>query len=201
VLSVLFALALHLLWSMIEAMQVLSMVPLFDIRMPAIPTLIFGFFAEITAFDYVEVGDYFEKVFDISDSDPIDQNFEALGFETTFFLYNMGSMLFLLVLTPIILALGGLLQLCDRFESCKKVGQRIDRAWRWSGTIQIIKEMFGLAVLSACIGFYRLTWSHVGDIINSLCASFTPMYLIALPVATAIFLKRNYTKLHTENDS
>jgi len=94
---------------------VLTFVPLFDIRMPAIPTLVFGIFTEIAAFDYVEVSDYFEMVFDISDAEPIDQNFEALGYETTFFLYNMGSMLFLLVLTPVMLILGYILKLCDRF--------------------------------------------------------------------------------------
>ena len=71
-LSVLFALALNLLWSMIESMQVLTFVPLFDIRMPAIPTLVFGILTEIAAFDYVEVGDYFEMAFDVSDAEPID---------------------------------------------------------------------------------------------------------------------------------
>jgi len=100
---------------MIESMQVLTFMPLFDIRMPAIPTLVFGIFTEIAAFDYVEVSDYFEMAFDISDAKPIDQNFEALGYETTFFLYNMGSMLFLLVLTPVMLILGYILKLCDRF--------------------------------------------------------------------------------------
>ena len=151
-LSVLFALALNLLWTMIESMQVLTFLPLFDIRMPAIPTLVFGILTEIAAFDYVEVGDYFEMAFDISDSDPMNQNFEALGFETTLFLYNMGSMLFGLVLTPVMLTIGYLLRLCDRFDSCKRVGERIDNAWRWNSTIEVVKEMFGLALLSACVG-------------------------------------------------
>ena len=200
VLSVLFALALNLLWSMIESMQVLTFVPLFDIRMPAIPTLVFGLLTEIAAFDYVEVGDYFEMAFDISDSDPMNQNFEALGFETNLFLYNMGSMLFGLVLTPVMLTLGCLLKLCTCFESCKKVGERIDNDYRWNSTLEIVKGMFGLAVLSACIGISNQTWSLDGDVINSLCASFTPVYLIVLPIATVILLKRKFKKLSIDKE-
>jgi len=110
----------------------------------------------------------------------------------------MGSMLFLIVLTPLMLTIGYLLKLCACFDSCKKVGRRIDNAWRWNSTLESVKGMFGLAVLSACIGISRPTWSVVGDVINSLCAYITPVYLIVLPIATVILLKKEFKKLHIE---
>ena len=47
---------------------------------------------EIAAFDFYDFGDIIHEHFEIEETDPIDANFESVGFESQYFLVNMGTM-------------------------------------------------------------------------------------------------------------
>lgn len=60
------------LQGMIEAQQVLVLIPLTDVRLPAFVHLVFSMLLEIASFDYFETGELFEKVVDTKHSEPLD---------------------------------------------------------------------------------------------------------------------------------
>ena len=91
-------LALSFLWSLIDAQQILSILPLIDIRLTALVNEVFAIFAEVVSFDVVEMGYYFEEMFDTADSEPLSGNFDAMGFETTYFIHNMGTLLPIMII-------------------------------------------------------------------------------------------------------
>ena len=47
---------------------------------------------EIAAFDIIEIGEPLDKMLSVEPTDPINQNFEAVGFESIYLLNNMGTL-------------------------------------------------------------------------------------------------------------
>lgn len=79
--------------------------------MPANTTIFFGFMMKIAEFDIIPM----EKIYDSiglsrhSDEDnyePLYPNFEMIGLETTLFIYNVGSMILVILLYPVLVLIG-----------------------------------------------------------------------------------------------
>ena len=47
---------------------------------------------QIAAFDIVEIGEPLDKMLNLEPTEPINENFEAVGFESIYFLNNMGTL-------------------------------------------------------------------------------------------------------------
>ena len=61
----------------------------------------FNYLMKIAAFDIIPTDDLFEIIFEVEPPDPITENFGTVGFETTYFLFNLGSLVFALISFPI----------------------------------------------------------------------------------------------------
>lgn len=96
---------------MINTQQLIVMMPLFKIEMPANAGIFFSHMMEIASFDFYDFSEPIHEMFELEPTDPVDARFEALGFESKYFLVNMGTMVvfylfyFLLVSTSLILSL------------------------------------------------------------------------------------------------
>lgn len=91
-LNIFISASLNQLWAMINTQQMIVMMPLFQISMPSNAGLFFKQVMEIAAFDFYDFTDIILDLFEIEATDPIDNNFEAVGFESQYFLINMGTM-------------------------------------------------------------------------------------------------------------
>lgn len=80
--NVALAASLNQLWSMINTQQLIVMMPLFNISMPANAAVFFRHIMEIAAFDFVDFGDIIHETFEIEETEPIDVNFDSIGFES-----------------------------------------------------------------------------------------------------------------------
>ena len=80
------------------------MMPLFEIMMPGNAGIFFKAIMEIAAFDFYEFGEHIHDWLDIPPTEPVDYKFDAIGFESRYFLVNMGSMaIFYLIYIVLIL--------------------------------------------------------------------------------------------------
>ena len=84
--------SLQSLWSMIEAQQLIVLLPLMDIKLAAISAIMIGKLTKVANFDIIEIGDYWEELFEMPEVEALTENFEAVGMETSFFIYNVGTM-------------------------------------------------------------------------------------------------------------
>lgn len=82
VLNILISASLNQLWAMINTQQLMIMMPLFVITMPANAGLFFRSLMEIAAFDFYDFSDIVHDLFQIEETEAIDANFEAIGFES-----------------------------------------------------------------------------------------------------------------------
>ena len=80
---------------------------LFQVLMPSNAGIFFRHVMEIAAFDFFDFDDIIHENFNIEPTEPADIRFGTLGFESLYFLVNLGTMavFFLLYLFFVILAL------------------------------------------------------------------------------------------------
>ena len=57
----------------------------------------------IASFDLIPVDNFVEEYGGLTPVEPINENFEAIGFESLYVLINLGTILILLVLFPILI--------------------------------------------------------------------------------------------------
>jgi hypothetical protein len=85
---------------MISTQQIIVMIPLFEVQMPESASDFFSFLMEIAAFDIIPTDDAFAYIFDAEPPDPLNDNFGQVGFETTYFFFNLGSLTLALFSLP-----------------------------------------------------------------------------------------------------
>ena len=95
---------MNMLLSMVETMQILLMPPLFDVLIPALPCAFITLMLQIANFDLIEVGEYFDLIFEMPPTDPVTPSLDRSGFGNTYFIHNLGAL-------TLILAIYGLGQL------------------------------------------------------------------------------------------
>ena len=96
--------SLNYLWSMIEAQQIIVMLPEFNVTMAALPNTFVTEFINIANFDVIEMDPIKEFVsMDEPPVDPFNERLDTVGFGDTYFINNCGA-LFLIILLVFMLA-------------------------------------------------------------------------------------------------
>ena len=60
--------------------------------------MIFNTLMEIAAFDAIPTDTIYEAMIDVDFGEPINANFNTVGFESTYVIYNLGSLGFIILL-------------------------------------------------------------------------------------------------------
>ena len=115
---------------MIEPLQIIILLPLMNVQLPANTGRFFSQLTAIAAFDIFETDEYLRELFDLPPQDPVNQNFETIGFETVYFLNNLGSFILVFVVKLLLIliwaALYPLARCSKRFSKLRgKLGRRI----------------------------------------------------------------------------
>ena len=75
VFNLLLSVSLNQLWALINTQQLIVLMPLFNISIPANAGMFFNQIMEIAAFDIIETGDYLDSALDLERKEPNNPNF------------------------------------------------------------------------------------------------------------------------------
>ena len=78
---------------MINTQQLIVMMPLFKVNMPGNAQNFFNVIFTIASFDIVNLDPTINKALSLNATDPFNDNFGALGFQSIYLLNNLGSLL------------------------------------------------------------------------------------------------------------
>jgi hypothetical protein len=67
--------------------------PCFHVQMPANAQLFFNQINEIASFDMIDTNPLINQILKLNATEPMNANFNAIGFESMYFLNNMGSLI------------------------------------------------------------------------------------------------------------
>ena len=79
--------------------------PLLKIELPALCGLFFSYLMKIASFDLIPIDNYLDEHVEMTPRDPINNNFEAIGFESMYVIINLGSILDMNVVNVLMLLL------------------------------------------------------------------------------------------------
>ena len=118
------------------------LIPLFKINLPGNAGAFFNYLMQIAAFDVVPTDDIFTAVFMTDAPDALNDNFETVGFETTQFMYNLGSLAFALASFPILALIALVLNLFKNNAAAIIRARKIEKGIYWNSTIRVILESY-----------------------------------------------------------
>ena len=173
------------------------MIPLFAIAIPANAAVIFKQIFLIAAFDFFEIGDPYNEWFGMEPTAPLNANFEAIGFESLYFIHNLGTLFLTLLLIPLILVFIALLSAtcCKNCCLVQRVGNYLKKNWQWSGTYKVLHANYGMVSICTLIGFGNLEWEGAGQIICSACSFVGLALLILMPIWTVYVLLKHQDRV------
>ena len=166
--------------------------------MPANAAEFFKVLTAIAAFDILEIGEYVEEILDLMTKEPVNEKFEAIGFESTYFINNLGSFIFL----PIGYVL--LILLWITLYPCKNKSFRLDRCRHklaglvsWNRWIVLITESFLVVTICFMIAYkYDFEFAPWGQRAQTFtCIIFSIIY-IAIPLYALAMTMIDYKNLH-----
>ena len=141
------------------------MMPLFKVQMPANAAIFFRNVMEIAAFDFYEFDDFILENFALEPLDPIDANFEAVGFQSQYVLINMGSMLIFYLLYLIFFIVVPQLTICESKCGlcCQKLIRYLQRATFWGPLITLTFESFVIIAICILLNMRILSYETTGQ--------------------------------------
>ena len=99
------------LFNLVEALQLIVYLPLFDVSFPANSQRVFDRLSKIAAFDFFEIGDHVNRFLDLQPTEPVNEKYESIGFESLYFINNLGTFTFTVLSLQAVLILWVLLWL------------------------------------------------------------------------------------------
>lgn len=137
---------------MIQALQIIILMPLMNANMPANTGMFFNELAAIAAFDLFETNEMMTEKLDLLPRDPVDEKFETIGLGTVYFMNNLGTFVFALafkfLLILIWFALYALSSISFFLQKCEK---RLSASIFWNSWITVITQTFVIVGLCAMI--------------------------------------------------
>jgi len=134
--------------------------PLFNIDMPANAQMFYGFIMQLASFNILPMQDYYEKFIPAPSWDePLSEKFDILGFGSTFFLNNMGTMVLGIVMIPLMgCVLLFLMPLAKCSKRVLKLYHKIHSSLFWSHQIVFLNESYSMLCMCVLINAKRLTF-------------------------------------------
>lgn len=91
---------LNSVWSMVSTQQLIVLLPCFNVQLPSNAGDFFAYLMTIACFDIIPTDPIFAYVLQTTPPDPLSANFGTVGFGTTYFFNNLGSLTFFLLSFP-----------------------------------------------------------------------------------------------------
>ena len=192
--------SLNDIWSAINAQQLIILMPLCDVSLPANVLDFFGKIFEIAAFDiYPNLGENINWLLNLEPTEPMTKGFEELGFESVYILNNMGTMTIFFIGYPALILLQKVLQRCKgSSKRAARVNQFLKKSLYYSSLVNGIYEGFSVIAVGVLIGLYHIRFDSYGTSLQSGACILFAIVLTGVPCLIIWHAERHFTRLSDE---
>jgi len=194
---------------MINMLQIIVMIPLFVVTLPANAALFFRELMALATFNLIDITPFLNNALDMNAGEPMNGSYATVGFESLYLLHNIGSFLmaFMVFLAEVLFSL--FLRKASVGKQFKLYGDQINESLFFTQLLTFMFESYSVLCMSCFINIRSSNWDSPGQGIQSALAFLVLIYLIALPFAVGFFLqipgvlkdphvKAKYSKLYPE---
>ena len=142
------------------------------------------------------MNDPFHEMLSIPPTEAFSENFGELGFESQYFLNNMGAIVFFYPLYPVLVIIYMILFKYCRFNNrCKKFQKSFRQKIYFKAIILLVYESYVVIALSCFMGLRILDFSTTGLAVQSLSCIFFTVFMLVVPVFLIKYAVNNFEKL------
>jgi len=156
VLTLLISASMNHLLSMINTQQIIVMMPLFKITLPANAGVFFNALMTFTAFDIIDTSPFLNWLLQLEPAQPVNSNFEAVGFESVFLLHNLGSLLLVFLYYLVVILVMKILECMGENEKAQKWAGNLRSDLFHGYMIRIMTESYSLLAVCCFINLGNL---------------------------------------------
>jgi len=148
---------------MINTQQLFVLLPLMKVTLPENAQTFFQSIFQIAAFDFYDTNDLLHSLLDIPETEPYNESFEELGFESRYVLNNMGTMIFFYLAFPLLALLQKILFVCRKSCNCAmNTARKLRRMLYYSWVLTMVFESYSLIAICCLIAFPVLSFDSWG---------------------------------------
>jgi len=159
---------------------------------------LYSYLLNIAAFDVLPTDDIFDWFFEFKSSEPVTEKFGALGYETKYFVKNMGTVFIVGVIFVILLVLTLFLHVLNKIVNIsvtEKVANWMYRMVCWNPILRLLIESYIFIALSCCINLTEFTFGDSGSRASSISTVVGLILIILLPFFVLYFMHKKFAKL------
>jgi hypothetical protein len=139
------------------------MLPLCKVILPSNASTFFKSIFQIAAFDFYDMTDIINSLLNLQPTKPFNENFEDLGFDSLYFLNNMGTMIFFWIIYPVFLLVERVISICKNCSlCCVKLHSSLRRSLYYNALLTMIFESYSLIVTCCLIALPVLNFETYG---------------------------------------
>lgn len=132
--------------------------------------MFFNKMMQIAAFDVFEIGDYVDEYLKLLPTVPVNEKFEAIGFESLYFINNVGTFYFILVFYASLVLIYLLMSLLDKIlhdaKTLRKMKSALGKFIFWNKLFQMVVESILIISLAALISLKnKFVWDSFGELV------------------------------------
>ena len=186
------------IWGVIEGIQIVSYLQLFNAKIPANVQTFLGFFDEITSFEVLPAEEWTDEMLYAPESVPPSINFQQAGHDSTLVVKNLGSTFYIWIGIMCLfgfyfLVLWPLRSLCPKVE---KKTAKLRNLLFWGGTSRFFIESYMQITLYTLLNLKEFEWDTDFPLItlSDVFAIVSLAAIVTLPIVLVIFLACNMDK-------
>jgi len=167
------------------------------VNAPANVGVFFSYLLEVIAFDFIDTGDALDWVFGLDPSQAVNASLETLGFESKYFLQNIGTVLIFFVIYALLIASSKAFRLSP-WDCMRDCGESLKKYLCYSPLVTLIMESYFVLAVSCMVSLTNLSWGSFGETFMSLSGISCLALLIGFPFGYSWFLWKRFEALRTK---
>ena len=184
---------------MIEGLQVIVHLPLFDLKSPGNINSFNVVFVELANFNILDTEDLTNEISYYPEEDAFSLNFENAGYDGNILVPLLGTLFYLAFGILALYVVDFLLkQLAKKFPKIEKVRRRLNDFLYWNGSIRFFTEAYTELTLCALLNLKNLDWSGDFNAVTSsnILTIAVSVLVVGLPIFFVILIAK---KLKSSN--
>ena len=197
VVNIFSSVSLQLLWSMVNALQIIVCLPLFKLNMPAIVYMVLDKISKMSGFEIIPPEDIVDMILidGFTETNPYNNGWDAGNKITT---YNLGTFFLFLVGGSVYVGFYFVLVLLSRCNgTLAGMRYRMQKKLFWTSFILVCIEGYLDFCLAAVCNLYELYFETLNDKINGVLTFCLFPVILLFPPASYFILSRNHEKMGT----
>ena len=134
--------------------------------MPANAQMFFSQINKVASFDIIDIDPFINRILNLNDTEPVNANFDAIGFKSIYFLNNMGSLLIGFMIYFAGLTVIFILQpFLNKKPWINKCYVKLKKMFLYNSIVAMMMESYSLIRVSCLIACYHISFQSHGEIV------------------------------------